>query len=131
MDNGRDDFHVVPRNHLAQVRIFFCAGYYTAKISSCMRILFRYVLALPLMAAFLGCAAFGATTEKGAFEAAEQAFRDLAYGRAENELAGFIERYTNSTRLPEAVLMQAQARLFQSNYVGAIELLSASLPQSG
>lgn len=103
----------------------------TANIKSCMRCRLLRVLAWLSLAGLLACPAFGATTEKGAFEAAEQAFRDLSYNRAEKEFAAFIQNYTNSTRIPEALLMQAQARLFQSNYIGAVELLASGIPQSG
>lgn len=48
-------------------------------------------------------------------------FPDLA----EKELAQFCETYPNSVLLPEAILLEAQARFAQSNYVGAAELLSS------
>src|SRR5438876_841814 len=47
------------------------------------------------------------------------------YERAEKEFASFSQKYTNSARLPEAILCQAEARLRQTNYAGTIELLLA------
>jgi len=73
----------------------------------------------------------GAATEEGAFKAAARAFQDRAYPRAEVEFGAFIQRFTNSARIPEAVLFQAEARILQTNYAGAIELLSSRLPQAG
>lgn len=75
--------------------------------------------------------ALAAPTEKTAFEAAARAFQDRAYSRAEVEFGEFAKQFTNSSRLAEAVLFQAEARIMLTNYPGAIELLSARLPQAG
>lgn len=72
-----------------------------------------------------------AATEKGAYMAAAQAFQDRNYPRAEAEFASFVNQFTNSPQVPEAILFQAEARLEQTNYDGAIELLKASLPRAG
>lgn len=88
---------------------------------------FVLVAALPTRAV----AAAAVPTEKGAFEAAAKAFQDRAYAKAESEFSDFTQRYTNSARVPEAVLFQAEARILQTNYPGAIELLSSRLPQAG
>lgn len=72
-----------------------------------------------------------AVTEKGAYQAAAQAFQDRNYARAEAEFAAFVNQFTNSAQVPEAVLFQAEARLEQKNYDGAIELLKARLPLAG
>ncbi len=58
------------------------------------------------------------------FNAAASAFRLGFYDRAEAGFANFATNYLNSPRLPEAFLYQAQARLQQSNYAGAISLLT-------
>ena len=66
-----------------------------------------------------------------AFESAYNAFQDTAFARAEEEFAKFAQIYTNSPRLPQAILFQARARLQQTNYAGAIELLVAQQAQAG
>jgi TolA-binding protein len=46
--------------------------------------------------------------------------------KAEEAIIEFRQKYTNSTLLPEAILIQAKARFYQSNFVGATELLLAN-----
>jgi TolA-binding protein len=87
------------------------------------------VLLMLLAIPFMAFAA--APTEKGAYQAAAQAFQDRHYARAEAEFAAFVSQFTNSTQIPEAILFQAEARLQQTNYAGAIELLTTKLPQAG
>lgn len=72
-----------------------------------------------------------ATTEKGAYQAAAQAFQDRNYPRAEAEFAAFANQFTNSPQIPEAILFQAEARLEQKNFDGAIDLLKTRLSQAG
>src|SRR5438105_8981867 len=67
------------------------------------------------------------SAENRVFEAAANAFRGTFYDRAEAEFADFAQKFPQSTRLPEAILFQAKARLEQTNYAGAIELLSSRL----
>jgi len=69
--------------------------------------------------------------ESRAFDKAVEKFRQTFYEQAESEFAQFVETYTNSARLPEAILYQAEARLQQSNYAGAIQLLSTSQSRAG
>ena len=45
------------------------------------------------------------------------------YDRAEAGFAAFCQKFPNSPRLAEAILLQAEARVQLSNYAGAIELL--------
>jgi TolA-binding protein len=72
-----------------------------------------------------------ATAENRAFDAAYGALRGTAYERAENEFTQFIHTYTNSPRIPEAILYQAQARFYRTNYAGALELLTTNQTQAG
>ena len=72
-----------------------------------------------------------ASAENRAFDAAYNALRGAAYERAENEFGQFIHTYTNSPRIPEAILYQAQARFYRANYAGALELLTTNQPQAG
>jgi len=83
----------------------------------------RWLLICVLCAASRLWAAGGA--EEHAFEAARKAFDDAFYDRAQGEFAAFLQKYPTSIHLPEAVLYQANARIKQGNYDGAIELLTA------
>ena len=76
-------------------------------------------------------AEFADPLEDRDFTAAARAFQDLSYERAEREFGAFVKAWTNSAFKAEALLRQAQARYFLTNSVGAMELLTAGLPQSG
>jgi TolA-binding protein len=69
--------------------------------------------------------------EERAFKDAEKSFHDMIWDRAEGELATFVQTYTNSPRVAEALLFQGEARFWQSNYVGAIDLLSENQNRAG
>src|SRR5260370_19828101 len=66
-----------------------------------------------------------------AFVAASNALKDDFFSRAEKEFAEFVRVYTNSPRLAEAILFQAEARLSLQNYDGAFQLLSAHQNEAG
>ena len=61
-------------------------------------------------------------SEAGLFNSAAKAFRDGFYDQAEQDFAAFVFQFTNSAKVPEARLLQAQARLKQKNPAGAIQL---------
>src|SRR5258707_11678725 len=63
--------------------------------------------------------------EVAALQPAKTRFEMTFYAEAEQLAAGFCRKYTNSTLLPEAFLLQAKARFEQSNYVGAAEMLTS------
>jgi TolA-binding protein len=63
-----------------------------------------------------------AANEKGAFSSAAEAFQGTFYARAEAEFGAFVQQFTNSARIPEAVLFQAKARMLLTNYAGAIRV---------
>ncbi len=67
--------------------------------------------------------ASAAPSETNAFSAAAKLFQDNFYGRAETGFSNFVATYTNSIHRPVAILYQARSRFYQSNYVGAIDLL--------
>jgi molybdenum cofactor cytidylyltransferase len=96
-----------------------------------MAILCRWMLGLSLLlaAGLRGSAASSA--ENRAFDAAATAFQLGFYDRAEAAFGSFTQVFTNSTRRAEAILYQAEARLHQTNYAGAIELLSAYQGSAG
>src|SRR5882762_3468156 len=69
--------------------------------------------------------------EKSAFNSASNAFGTAVWDRAEKQFAEFIEKFPDSTFVPEAILLEAQARYEQTNYAGAIGLLSANQITAG
>jgi TolA-binding protein len=90
----------------------------------------RWILVLTLLLAG-GQRLWAASPAERAFDAAVKAFRDTFYSRAEAQLADFCQKNPTSPRLPEAILVQAQARLELTNYAGAIELLIANQAKAG
>src|SRR5437764_1068339 len=71
------------------------------------------------------------SADEPAFNAASKSFHDLFFPRAEKEFADFVQQSPASPLVPEARLFQAEARLQQTNYAGAIELLSSNLATAG
>jgi len=59
---------------------------------------------------------------------ATNTFADRLWGPAEQKFGDFITTHTNSTRRPDAVLYMARARIEQSNYTGALQLLQPPPP---
>jgi TolA-binding protein len=84
----------------------------------------------------LGPSALGAAPpenapEEEAFRSAFKLLQDFHYPLAESSFGDFLAKYTNSTHRADAILFLARARLGQSNYNGAIELLQKSSAQAG
>jgi len=95
-----------------------------------MLVLCRWILVLSLLCVG-GPRLWAASPEDRAFDAAIKAFQDKFYARAEAELADFCQKNPTSPRLPDAILVQAQARLELTNYAGAIQLLAANQAKAG
>ena len=75
---------------------------------------------------------FAASTREGrTYSAAASAFQDGMWGRAEVEFAEFVDKYPKSERVPDAVLMQAEADIKQQKYLQAVELLTTHETQAG
>jgi TolA-binding protein len=68
---------------------------------------------------------FAASREDRAFAAASAAFQDGIYDRAEVEFDLFVQEFPKSSRMSEAVLLQAQAQIKQGKNTAAIGLLTA------
>ena len=90
----------------------------------------RWILVLSLLLAS-GPRLWAATPADRAFNTAVELFKGTFYAQAEAQLADFCQKNPTSPRLPEAVLLQAQARLELTNYAGAIELLTANQAKAG
>ncbi len=71
------------------------------------------------------------TRAKRAYAAAIISFQDGDYPRAGLEFAEFIQRFPNSTNVPNAVLLEAQAAYQQENYTNAISLLTENMAGAG
>jgi TolA-binding protein len=70
-------------------------------------------------------------TESQAFTAAEKVYLDADYRNAEAYFGDFIQKFPGSSKLPEAVLYQAEARIKLGDFNGALSLLSAHQAQAG
>jgi len=78
------------------------------------------------------CWSWAATPpENRVFDAAVQKLTDGFYQQAESDFADFSKKFPNSPLFPEAVLLQAEARIKLTNYVGALELLTSHQGKSG
>jgi TolA-binding protein len=71
------------------------------------------------------------TAEANAFGVAVRSFQDTIYERAERELETFVRLYPGSARVPEAVLLQAQALIKQQKLAGSVSLLNTNLGRAG
>jgi TolA-binding protein len=87
--------------------------------------LFQRWLLIVFVVALSGGSVFAASREDRAFAAATAAFQDGIFDRAEAELARFIQQYPKSSRVADAVLLQAQAQFKQGKNTAAIGLLTA------
>ena len=94
---------------------------------------FRWQWLLILLALSTGGErSFAATTrEDRAYAAAVTAFQDGMWSRAETEFAQFVQKYPDSGRRSEAVLMQAEAEFKQGKLPQAIALLTARQAEAG
>ncbi|MGA3283016.1 MAG: tetratricopeptide repeat protein [Verrucomicrobiota bacterium] len=94
---------------------------------------FRWRWLLVLSALVLGGGQLSAagTKEHRAYAVAVIAFQDEMWGRAETELAQFVQKYPKSINAPEAVLLQAQAEFKQGKLTNAIALLDTRKAGAG
>jgi TolA-binding protein len=69
--------------------------------------------------------------ENRAYTAALSAFQDAMWSRAETEFAQFAQKYPESDRVAEAVLLQAEAEFKQEKYSQAVALLKARKAEAG
>lgn len=69
--------------------------------------------------------------ETRAFDAADKAFRDSGWARADREFGEFLQQFPKSERRAQAALRQAQARCKLGDFTGAIELIEAERAAAG
>lgn len=93
----------------------------------------RYFLSiLFLLNLWIAPATFAASkAETKSFQAAVVELRLKVYDLAEKDFAKFVEEHPDSTNRVSALFHQAEARFFQTNYTGALELLQSGLSQAG
>jgi TolA-binding protein len=77
------------------------------------------------------CARAGVAADEAAYQTGQNALDGLFYQKAETTFAQFATTFTNSPLLPAAILGQAIARVKQTNYTGAIELLTSRMAGAG
>src|SRR6266850_2784564 len=70
-------------------------------------------------------------SEATAFNAAARAFRNMIYERARNEFREFVQKFPNSPKAPEALLLQARAALELGDSKAAVSILTTNLPNAG
>jgi TolA-binding protein len=80
------------------------------------------LLSVAVMRSFAAAPTSG---ERALYQSAKTRYEMTFYDVAEQHAADFCRKYTNSTLLPEMFLLQAKARFGQSNYVGAVEILTS------
>ncbi len=92
----------------------------------------RYLLIIFFLAGiFATPMSFAASkAEERAFNAAVVLLDTKVYNLAEQSFAKFVEEHPDSTNKVDAILHQAQARFYQANYTGALELLQKGPPQA-
>ncbi|MEO6035624.1 MAG: tetratricopeptide repeat protein [Verrucomicrobiota bacterium] len=94
--------------------------------------LVRYLLAIFILLGGVAIpASFAASKEERAFKTAATYLETRVYDLAEQSFAKFIEEHPASTNRVDAILHQAQARFYLTNYSGAFELLQKGLPEAG
>ena len=69
--------------------------------------------------------------ETRAFDAAIRSFQLGTYDRAQNELATFVEQFPASSKVPEALLLQAQCALRLKQLDAAREILTTNAARAG
>jgi TolA-binding protein len=87
------------------------------------------VLLFSLIVTNVSAAPSGA--ENRALAAASKLFDDRFYSQAEKGASDFLEKYKDSERRADALLLLAKARFHQTNYKGAIEVLRDSAALAG
>jgi TolA-binding protein len=95
--------------------------------------MFRWIAILMLLLAGApqALAAAASPEEEQALKAASESFRLTYYERAEKDFGGFVQKFPASDHVAEAIFFQAEARLKQTNYSGAISLLTTNLGSAG
>lgn len=68
--------------------------------------------------------------EENAFAVAMDKYHSVP-ALAEKDFAAFVQKYPNSIRVPEAILRQAESRIYSGNAAGAVDLLATNQVRAG
>jgi TolA-binding protein len=71
------------------------------------------------------------TAETRAFDAAIRSFQLGTFDRAQNELAAFVEQFPASSKVSEALLLQAQCAIRLKQLQAAQDILTTNAPRAG
>ena len=93
-----------------------------------LRVLRSLILLLGMLPTF---ASAQATQETRAFDAAIRSFQLATYDRAQNELATFIEQFPASSKIPEALLLQAKCAIRLKQLQAAQDILTTNAARAG
>ncbi len=96
-----------------------------------MALLRQWLLVLSVFALGGGPLLAAGAREDRAYAAATVSFQDGNWGRAEAGFAQFIQHFPKSGRVPQAVLLQAQALFKQGQYAAAGALLASRVAGAG
>jgi TolA-binding protein len=100
------------------------------KLAKLRAMAFHRISLLVLFALVFGAGQVVASEQRD-YAAAEAAFQDSMWNRAETEFADFIKKYPASAQISEARLMQAQAEFEQGKYSQSIALLQTNEASAG
>src|SRR6188768_347110 len=75
--------------------------------------------------------ALAADAELELYTQASKAFADKFYERAEGQFADFVLKFPASPNVPNAILIQAEARFFLRRYEAAADLLQTNIAKAG
>ncbi len=89
------------------------------------------LLVLFLLVLSRECLVAGDSREQRNYAAAVSAFQNEMWSRAEAQFAQFIKRFPDSTNVPQARLLQAQAEFKQQAFTNTIGLLTTNLSTAG
>jgi len=89
----------------------------------------RWFLVLTVFALGAGTARAGFREERD-FNAAKSAFQDHLWAQAETAFASFVRKHTGSPRIPEALVLEAQAQFRQGKFTDALTLLTTQKTQA-
>jgi TolA-binding protein len=86
---------------------------------------------IPLFVMLATSAVAQSTAETRAFDAAIRSFQLGTYDRAQNELASFVEQFPTSTKVSEALLLQAQCAIRLKQLQAAQDILTTNSTRAG
>ena len=106
--------------------LFWFFGFWFSDFAGMRASFVQFVLSLVLLVSVPPSLRAADPAEERAFGSAKEAFTSGLYQRAETDLREFVRSFPSSPLVPEAVLLESQSCLEQSNYAGALQLLTTN-----